>query len=120
MTPDRPSDDLDADLDAWLAAELAPPVRQADQAFVTATLRLVDEHAAFVATRRRLVADAAAQVAAMAALVVGLIVLSRGPALAPFLHASAGLLAPPLILVLLLWAFASGLLDPLGELREPR
>jgi hypothetical protein len=105
----------DDDIDAWLAAELAPPARVADLAFVTATLRLVDGQAAFRATRRRLVADAAAQVAALAALVAGLIVLSRVPALAQFQHVSAGLLAPPLILVVLLWAFASGLFDPLRE-----
>ena len=116
------------DFDDWLAAELSPPTRAADEAFVSAMLARVDEmaaarrqlaaeRAAFRATRRRLIADALAQCVAMAALVVGLLVLSRLPELARYAPAS-GMLAPPLVLVLLLWAFASGLFDPLREWRE--
>lgn len=100
--------------DGDLQALLAPESREADQAFVRQTMRLVAAEAAWRAARRQLLADWCWNMAAFAALVAGLALLSRLPILPGFAREGWFAIASPLVLVVVLWIFASGSLSWTG------
>lgn len=97
----RPPDDID--VDALLGALLAPSQRDADRKFMAQVDRAIDARAAYARARSRFWQSFALESATVAALLAGLWILSTSSLLAPMAdHAHWGL-APPLLLVLLLW-----------------
>lgn len=107
----------DIDLDTLLADALAPPQRHDDHRFVNTALLQIAEHERFRAQRRRVWHDSLAQFACLAALVAGLIRFSQLPVFGSIgLPADTVLgIAPPLVLVLVLWLAASGALARPGR-----
>lgn len=93
----------DHDIDAMLAAMLAPPARPGDRGFVTGVERAIDTQAAYARARRRFWRSFAFEALAIGALLAALWLLSSAPLLAPLAGTTHWGLAPPLLLILLLW-----------------
>ncbi|MBA3941219.1 MAG: hypothetical protein C0520_08430 [Sphingopyxis sp.] len=94
----------DRDIDAMLAAMLAPPGRPGDRSFVAGVERAIDAKAAYARARARFWRSFAFEALAVGALLAALWLLSSAPLLAPRAAQSGHWgLAPPLLLVLLLW-----------------
>ena len=93
----------DQDIDAMLAAMLAPPERPGDRSFAVGVERAIDTQAAYARARSRFWRSFAFEALAIGALLAALWLLSSAPLLAPLAGATHWGLAPPLLLVLLLW-----------------
>lgn len=91
------------DVDAMLAAMLAPPEGPGDRGFAAAVSRAIDAQAAYARARRRFWRSFAFEALAVGALLAALWLLSSAPSLAPLAGTTHWGLAPPLLLVLLLW-----------------
>lgn len=89
--------------DAMLAALLAPPERPGDRGFAAGVERAIDAQAAYARARRRFWRSFAFEALAVGALLTALWLLSAAPMLAPLAGAAHWGLAPPLLLILLLW-----------------
>lgn len=100
----RPEDaERDVELDAALAAMLLPPPRAGDRGFALKVDRAIDVEAAYARARARFWASFAYEAAAVVALLAALWLLSRTSLLAPLAGPGHWGLAPPLLLILLLW-----------------
>jgi fatty acid desaturase len=93
----------DREMDAVLAAMLAPPERPGDRGFANEVERLIDAQAAYARARRRFWRSFAFEVLAVGALLAALWLLSSTSLLAPLAGPTHWGLAPPLLLILLLW-----------------
>ena len=93
----------DGEMDAVLAAMLAPPERPGDRGFAIEVERLIDAQAAYARARRRFWRSFAFEVLAVGALLAALWLLSSTSLLAPLAGPTHWGLAPPLLLILLLW-----------------
>jgi hypothetical protein len=93
----------DQAMDTLLAALLAPPERPGDRSFAIGVERTIDARAAYAHARRRFWRSFAFEALAVAALLAALWLLSSAPSLAPLGGAAHWGLAPPLLLILLLW-----------------
>lgn len=93
----------DQAMDTLLAALLAPPERPGDRGFAIGVERAIDARAAYAHARRRFWRSFAFEALAVAALLAALWFLSSAPSLAPLAGAAHWGLAPPLLLILLLW-----------------
>lgn len=93
----------DLDIDATLAAMLAPPVRPGDRGFAVSVERAIDARTTYARARRRFWRSFAFEALAVGALLAALWLLSSAPMLAPLAGAGHWGLAPPLLLILLLW-----------------
>lgn len=93
----------DGEMDAVLAAMLAPPERPGDHGFAIEVERLIDAQAAYARARRRFWRSFAFEVLAVGALLAALWLLSSTSLLAPLAGPTHWGLAPPLLLILLLW-----------------
>ncbi len=93
----------DREMDAVLAAMLAPPERPGDRGFAIEVERLIDAQAAYARARRRFWRSFAFEVLAVGALLAALWLLSSTSLLAPLAGPTHWGLAPPLLLILLLW-----------------
>jgi len=93
----------DHNIDAILASMLAPPARPGDRGFAAGVERAIDARAAYARARRRFWRSFAFEVLAIGALLAALWLLSSAPSLSPLAGATHWGLAPPLLLVLLLW-----------------
>jgi len=91
------------DTDATLAAMLAPTDRPGDRGFVLQVDRAIDARAAYAHARKRFRRSFLFEALAAAALLAALWLLSSAPTLAPLAGAGHWGLAPPLLLILLLW-----------------
>lgn len=91
------------DLDAFLAAALAPAVRAPDARFADRMAMLAAEQQRFVRERRRIWSRAAQDALCAASVLGGLLILSRAERFAPFMAEHAFSIASPLSLVILLW-----------------
>lgn len=89
--------------DAILAAMLAPPERPGDRGFVLQVERVIGARAAYAQARARFWRSFAFEALGIGALLAALWLLSSLPLLAPFAGSGQWGLAPPLLLVLLLW-----------------
>lgn len=89
--------------DALLAAMLAPAVRPGDRGFAGGVERAIDAQAAYARARGRFWRSFAFEALAVGALLVALWLLSSAPLLAPYAGSAHWGLAPPLLLILLLW-----------------
>lgn len=97
MAPD------DRNMDAMLAALLAPPEGPGDRGFAAGVERAIAAQAAYARARRRFWRSFAFEALAVAALLAALWLLSSTPLLAPLAGTAHWGLAPPLLLILLLW-----------------
>ena len=93
----------DRDIDAMLAAVLAPPGRPGDRGFALGVERAIDAQAAYARAQRRFWRSFAFEALAIGALLAALWLLSSAPLLAPLAGATHWGLAPPLLIILLLW-----------------
>ncbi len=94
----------DSAMDAMLSAMLAPPPpRPGDRAFAARVDRAIDAEAAYARARARFWTSFAFEALAVIALLAGLWLLSGTPLLAPLAGPAQWGLAPPLLLILLLW-----------------
>ena len=93
----------DKDTDALLAAMLAPPTRPGDRGFALGVERAIDAQTAYARARGRFWRSFAFEAAAIAALLAALWLLSSAPLLAPLGGTAHWGLAPPLLVILLLW-----------------
>ncbi|KQZ69435.1 hypothetical protein ASE06_01030 [Sphingopyxis sp. Root214] len=93
----------DHDINAMLAAMLAPPERPGDRGFAVGVERAIDAQAAYASARSRFWRSFAFEASAIGALLAALWLLSSAPLLAPLAGAGHWGLAPPLLLILLLW-----------------
>jgi hypothetical protein len=93
----------EADVDAMLAMLFAPPPREGDRAFVAQVDRAIAARAAYAYARRRFWRSFAFEALAITALLAALWLFSSAPLLAPLAGSAQWGLAPPLLLVLLLW-----------------
>ena len=93
----------DAETDAMLAAMLAPPARAGDRAFTLQVERAIDAQAAYARARARFWRSFGIEALTVAALLAALWLLSSAPLLAPLAGSTHWGLAPPLLLILLLW-----------------
>ena len=91
------------DVDGMLAAMLAPPERSGDRGFVLQVGRAIDAQAAYARARQRFWRSFAFEALAVGALLAALWLMSSAPLLAPLAGAGHWGLAPPLLLILLLW-----------------
>lgn len=107
-------------LDTLLAELLSPEGIEPDPHFASQTLQLIAAQAALKAQRSKLVRDWLWQMAALGALIAGLMLFSRLPALAALPRSGLLAVASPLTLVVALWLFASGELIPVGNRRRRR
>lgn len=89
--------------DTMLAAMLAPPDRPGDRGFVLQVTYAIEAQAAYARARQRFWRSFAFEALAVGALLAALWLLSSAPLLAPLAGAGHWGLAPPLLLVLLLW-----------------
>ena len=89
--------------DALLAALLAPPARTGDRGFAVGVERAIDARAAYARARARFWRSFAFEALAVGALLAALWLLSSSPLLAPYAGPAHWGLAPPLLLILLLW-----------------
>ncbi|MDR6833070.1 MULTISPECIES: hypothetical protein [unclassified Sphingopyxis] len=93
----------DTDMDAMLAAMLAPPTRPGDRAFTIQVERAIDAQAAYARARARFWRSFGFEALAIGALLAALWLLSSAPIFAPLAASTHWGLAPPLLLILLLW-----------------
>lgn len=93
----------DSDIDAMLTTMLAPPARSGDRAFTVQVERAIDAQAAYARARARFWRSFGFEALAVAALLAALWLLSSAPLLAPLAGSTHWGLAPPLLLILLLW-----------------
>ena len=93
----------DQNIDAMLAAMLAPPERPGDRGFAVGVARAIDARVAYARARRRFWRSFAFEVVAVGALLAALWLLSSASWLAPLAGPTHWGLAPPLLLILLLW-----------------
>ncbi|KTE06548.1 hypothetical protein [Sphingopyxis sp. H115] len=93
----------DPGIDAMLADLLAPPPRGGDRGFAASVERAIDARVAYASARRRFWRSFAFEALAIGALLAAIWFLSSAPLLAPLAGASHWGLAPPLLLILLLW-----------------
>ena len=93
----------ETDVDAMLAAMLAPPARPGDRAFTIQVERAIDAQAAYARARARFWRSFGFEALAVGALLAALWLLSSAPLLASFAGPGQWGLAPPLLLILLLW-----------------
>ena len=93
----------ETDVDAVLTAMLAPPVRAGDRGFTGQVERAIDTQAAYARARARFWRSFAFEVLAVAALLAAFWLLSGTTLLAPLAGPAQWGLAPPLLLILLLW-----------------
>jgi hypothetical protein len=93
----------DSAMDAMLAAMLAPPARAGDRTFAVQVDRAIDAQEAYARARSRFWTSFAYETLAVMALLAGLWLLSGTPMLAPLAGPAQWGLAPPLLLILLLW-----------------
>lgn len=93
----------DSETDAMLVAMLAPPDRPGDRGFARQVERRIDAQAAYAGARKRFWRSFAFEALAVGALLAALWLLSSAPLLAPLAGAGHWGLAPPLLLILLLW-----------------
>lgn len=93
----------DRNIDAVLAAILAPSRRSGDRGFAAGVERAIDAQAAYASARRRFWRSFAFETLAIGALLAALWILSSASWLAPLAGATRWGLAPPLLIVLLLW-----------------
>ena len=93
----------DKRIDVMLGALLAPPARASDRGFALRVERAIDVEAAYARARGRFWVSFAYEAAAVAALFAALWLLSGTPLLAPLAVPAQWGLAPPLLLILLLW-----------------
>lgn len=93
----------DHDIDAMLAAMLAPLARPSDRGFAAGVERAIDAQGAYARARSRFWRSFAFEAFAIGALLAALWLLSSAPLLAPLAGATHWGLAPPLLLILLLW-----------------
>lgn len=93
----------DAQMDALLAGLLAPGERASDRSFALRVERAVDARVAYARARRRFWQSFAVEALTVAALLAALWILSATPLLAPMAGKAHWGLAPPLLLILLLW-----------------
>ncbi len=93
----------ETDMDAVLTAMLAPPTRAGDRAFTVQVERAIDAQAVYARARARFWRSFAFEALAVGALLAALWLLSSAPPLASFAGPSQWGLAPPLLLILLLW-----------------
>jgi len=93
----------DQTIDAMLAAMLTPPARPGDRGFAAGVERAIDAQAAYSRARSRFWRSFAFEALAIGALLTALWLLSSAPSLAPLAGATHWGLAPPLLLILLLW-----------------
>jgi len=93
----------DHGMDAMLAALLAPPARPGDRGFAASVEHAIDAQAAYALARSRFLRSFAFEALAIGALLAALWLLSSAPLLAPLAGATHWGLAPPLLLILLLW-----------------
>ncbi|KTE32569.1 MULTISPECIES: hypothetical protein [unclassified Sphingopyxis] len=93
----------DSAIDAMLGTMLAPPARAGDRAFAVQVDRAIDAQAAYARARSRFWTSFAFEALAVAALLAGLWLLSGTPLLAPLAGPGQWGVAPPLLLILLLW-----------------
>ncbi|MDO9370670.1 MAG: hypothetical protein Q7T68_19055 [Sphingopyxis sp.] len=89
--------------DAMLAAMLAPPARPGDRGFLLQVDRAIDAQAAYACARARFWRSFAFEALAVGALLAALWLLSSSPLFAPLAGPGQWGLAPPLLLILLLW-----------------
>ena len=94
---------VDQAMDAALAALLAPPERPGDRGFAIGVERAINAQAAYARARRRFWRSFAFEALAVTALLAALWLLSSAPSLAPLAGSTHWGLAPPLLLILLLW-----------------
>jgi len=93
----------DQNIDAMLATLLAPSARPGDRGFAIGVERAIDAQAAYARARRRFWRSFAFEALAIGALLAALWLLSSAPMLAPLVGSTQWGLAPPLLLILLLW-----------------
>ena len=93
----------DRDIDAMLAVMLAPPGRPGDRGFAAGVTRAIDARATYARARSRFWRSFVFEALAIGALLAALWLLSSAPLLAPLAGAGHWGLAPPLLLILLLW-----------------
>ncbi|MGN6689476.1 MAG: hypothetical protein ACTHJU_00895 [Sphingopyxis sp.] len=97
----------DRDLDAMLGALLAPPddarAEGGDRAFLERVDRAIDVEAALAHAERRFWRNFAFEALAIAALLAALWLLSSSSLLAPLAGPAQWGLAPPLLLIVVLW-----------------
>ena len=93
----------DHGMDAMLAALLAPPAQPGDRGFAASVERAIDAQAAYARARSRFLRSFGFEALAIGALLAALWLLSSAPLLAPLAGATHWGLAPPLLLILLLW-----------------
>ena len=93
----------DQAMDALFAALLAPPERPGDRGFAIGVERAIDARRAYARARRRFWRSFAFEVLAVGALLAALWLLSSTSLLAPLAGPTHWGLAPPLLLILLLW-----------------
>ncbi|WP_332818124.1 hypothetical protein [Sphingopyxis sp.] len=93
----------ESETDAMLAAMLAPPERAGDRGFAIQVGRAIDARAAYARARSRFWRSFMFEALAVGALLAALWLLSSAPLLAPLAGAGHWGLAPPLLLILLLW-----------------
>lgn len=93
----------DQAIDAMLAGMLAPPERPSDRDFAAGVARAIDARAAYARARRRFWRSFAFEALAVGALLAALWLLSSAPLLASLAGTAHWGLAPPLLLILLLW-----------------
>lgn len=82
---------------------LAPPARPGDRGFAVGVERAIDARAAYSVARRRFWHSFAFEALAVGALLAALWLLSSAPLLAPYAGPAHWGMAPPLLLILLLW-----------------
>jgi hypothetical protein len=97
------TDPNEPEFDAMLAAMLAPSARTGDRGFVLQVERRIEAQAAYARARSRFWRSFAFEVLGVGALLAALWLLSSSPLLAPLARPGHWGLAPPLLLVLLLW-----------------
>jgi hypothetical protein len=91
------------EMDAMLAELLAPPARNGDRGFMLQVERAIDAQAAYTRARARFWRSFAFEALAVGALLAALWLLSSSSLLAPLAGPGQWGLAPPLLLILLLW-----------------
>lgn len=93
----------DENLDAMLAGLLAADDRPGDRDFLFQVTRAVDASESYARARRRFWRHFLVEALGVVVLLAALWLLSSAPMLAPLAGANQWGLAPPLLLVLLLW-----------------
>jgi fatty acid desaturase len=91
------------DIDAMLTAMLAPPTGAGDRGFAVQVERAIDAQAAYARARARFWRSFGFEALAVGALLAALWLLSSASIFASLAASTHWGLAPPLLLILLLW-----------------